>query len=514
MAEYIVTVKEDADWQELHNELVANNIEVAKVRQSNSRSTHYHLTKPQADDLKNDARVLDIQLQTLTNNISTNLFQDQDFEKTNSNWGLIRHINKTNIFGNSLADPGNTYDYVLDGTGVDVVIVDTGIQADHPEFQDANGVSRVKTINWFDASGVSGTQSSSHYQDPDGHGTHVAGIVAGKTHGWAKNANIYAIKLNEFGSGTGISITDAFDCIRGWHDTKNGSRPTIVNCSWAYNIIFKTDTSTAYLSDSNGTGANTNMPAVGGSYRGVAHTDINPIKFRENYGLRGWVSGVQQGGLMRAPLTITSVDADIKQCIDQGVMFCLAASNENNKIVSPSNEDWSNYFTFKAVNGETNAWGSWTAGEEGKVYYMRGQTPNLNGGVETVSPGLTVGALDYTVYSSSHDRKASYSNTGDAVNIYAAGSKIKSAIPTNSTAVYNGTSMASPQMAGMCALLLQAHPDWTPRQVTNWFVENSQDKMYSSGSTDFTDNYSLLSGTARVAYFPLNGRNVFTVSGS
>jgi subtilisin family serine protease len=174
----------------------------------------------------------------------------------------------------------------------------------------------------------------------------------------------------------------------------------------------------------------------------------------------------------------------------------------------------SNYFTFKSVNGETNAWGSWTAGEDGKVYYMRGQTPNLNGGVETVSPGLTVGALDYTVYSSSHDRKASYSNTGDAVNIYAAGSKIKSAIPTNSTAVYNGTSMASPQMAGMCALLLQAHPDWTPRQVTNWFVENSQDKMYSSGSTDFTDNYSLLSGTARVAYFPLNGRNVFTVSGS
>ena len=190
MAEYIVTVKEDADWQELHNELVANNIEVAKVRQSNSRSTHYHLTKPQADDLKNDSRVLDIQLQTLTNNISTNLFQDQDFEKTNSNWGLIRHINKTNIFGNSLADPGNTYDYVLDGTGVDVVIVDTGIQADHPEFQDANGVSRVKTINWFDASGVSGTQSSSHYQDPDGHGTHVAGIVAGKTHGWAKEEMI------------------------------------------------------------------------------------------------------------------------------------------------------------------------------------------------------------------------------------------------------------------------------------------------------------------------------------
>ena len=37
------------------------------------------------------------------------------------NWGLLRHIADNNIFGiNSRS--GGTYDYVLDGTGVDVVL--------------------------------------------------------------------------------------------------------------------------------------------------------------------------------------------------------------------------------------------------------------------------------------------------------------------------------------------------------------------------------------------------------
>ena len=37
---------------------------------------------------------------------------------------------------------------------------------------------------------------SNHYtDDDDGHGTHVAGIATGKTYGWAKNANIYAMNI-------------------------------------------------------------------------------------------------------------------------------------------------------------------------------------------------------------------------------------------------------------------------------------------------------------------------------
>ncbi len=231
--EYVVTVKEDADWKQLHDELVANGVEVAHLKPQNKRNTHYNLTDGQAKNIQDDLRVLSVQRRAAGNYPTYNAIQTGDFEKTNAdNWGLLRHTSKTNLYGTSMQDPGVNYNYVLDGTGVDVVIIDTGIQPDHPEFQDANGVSRVKQINWYEASGQSGIQDSNHYADADGHGTHVAGTVAGKTYGWAKNANIYSIKLNELANVSGgITYTDIFDVLIGWHNAKSGSRPTVVNIS-------------------------------------------------------------------------------------------------------------------------------------------------------------------------------------------------------------------------------------------------------------------------------------------
>ena len=80
----------------------------------------------------------------------------------------------------------------LDGTGVDVVIQDTGIQASHPQFNDSEGNSRVQQIDWAQYDSDSHSNSGSPYQDPHGHGTHVAGTVAGLTTGWARNAHIYS----------------------------------------------------------------------------------------------------------------------------------------------------------------------------------------------------------------------------------------------------------------------------------------------------------------------------------
>lgn len=162
------------------------------------------------------------------NGIGTHLNQD-------SNWGLPR----ANAKGTQDDPIPNDFKYLLDGTGVDIVIVDTGIFPEHPEFQDADGNSRVVQHNWYVAAGrpsESNKQGSSFYTDQSGHGTHVAGIAAGKTFGWARNAKIFSMKRSGVDA---ISLLEGLSLIKAWHNNKpidpltGFKRPTIMNCSWS-----------------------------------------------------------------------------------------------------------------------------------------------------------------------------------------------------------------------------------------------------------------------------------------
>jgi subtilisin family serine protease len=71
----------------------------------------------------------------------------------------------------------------------------------------------------------------------------------------------------------------------------------------------------------------------------------------------------------------------------------------------------------------------------------------------------------------------------------------------------SGTSMASPQIAGMAALYLQLHPTATPSAVKSWIVGNAdKNSLYSTGlSTDYDNNRSLQGSTGGIAYQALNG---------
>ncbi|MFI6075169.1 S8 family serine peptidase [Actinoplanes sp. NPDC051343] len=79
---------------------------------------------------------------------------------------------------------------------------------------------------------------------------------------------------------------------------------------------------------------------------------------------------------------------------------------------------------------------------------------------------ITVGASD------DHDKRASFSNYGSCLDLFAPGVRIESASnrSNTSTMIMNGTSMASPHVAGAAALVLGAHPDWTPAQVRDGLV--------------------------------------------
>ncbi|MFY1635770.1 S8 family peptidase [Solwaraspora sp. WMMB335] len=86
-----------------------------------------------------------------------------------------------------------------------------------------------------------------------------------------------------------------------------------------------------------------------------------------------------------------------------------------------------------------------------------------------VTEGITVGATTST------DARASYSNYGTCLDIFAPGSSITSAWYTSDTATntISGTSMATPHVVGAAALVASANPSWTPQQVRDYLYDNA-----------------------------------------
>ncbi|GAA3415448.1 hypothetical protein GCM10018952_40030 [Streptosporangium vulgare] len=85
----------------------------------------------------------------------------------------------------------------------------------------------------------------------------------------------------------------------------------------------------------------------------------------------------------------------------------------------------------------------------------------------------------------STDARASYSNFGTCLDLFAPGSAITSAWNTNDTAsnTINGTSMASPHVAGAAALILSGTPGATPAQVRDTIVANATPGVVTSPGT-------------------------------
>jgi subtilisin family serine protease len=515
--EYIVSLKKGVDydqfWDQIENSstddgfVPERRVEIVNNRDGSLRSCHYALTDSEADILRNDPRVYSVEIppdQRTDITIGHDAIQSGDFTKTTSdsgsfiNWGLRRCVFETNPYDGSAQ---NQYPYNLDGTGVDVVIQDSGIQADHPDFNDANGVSRVQLIDWYTASGLPGTQNVNHYRDFDGHGTHCAGIAAGKTYGWAKNARIYSVKVNGLeGSGdedTGISISDVFDVIKLWHRNKpidpatGYKRPTIVNMSWGY-------------------GGN-RTSAFYGTYRGVSWS-FNDGEINSNNTTLWNLKGIVPGSIFgrRIPVRVGSVDADLQELIDEGVHVCIAAGNSFYKIDVPGGLDYDNNAYFGVYTTDFVL-----------EYYHRGSSPYDN-------EAFIVGNIDSSTYSSSLEQKAGSSCAGSGVDIYAPGTDIMSCTSTTNRFVdgaypqnanfricnISGTSMASPQVCGVGALILQANPSATPQELKNFILAKSKNGVMYTGVGDATynDQRSIYGGTEKFLFNPFNSSTVLSIT--
>jgi subtilisin len=93
----------------------------------------------------------------------------------------------------------------VQGAGVIVAVLDTGIDASHPELRGMAGISRV-----VGGRNARAGANPSDYQDDNGHGTHIAGIIAatmnsssqGGVVGVAPQAAFLAVKvLDQYGAG-------------------------------------------------------------------------------------------------------------------------------------------------------------------------------------------------------------------------------------------------------------------------------------------------------------------------
>ncbi|MEU1282219.1 S8 family serine peptidase [Streptomyces sp. NPDC005805] len=124
-------------------------------------------------------------------------------------WGLDR-VDQEDTAGDSKYTYPDTA-----GEGVTAYVIDTGVRVSHADFEG-------RATHGFDA-----IDNDDTADDGNGHGTHVAGTIAGAAHGVAKKTKIVAVRvLDDNGSGTTEQVVAGIDWV-----TQNANGPSVANMS-------------------------------------------------------------------------------------------------------------------------------------------------------------------------------------------------------------------------------------------------------------------------------------------
>lgn len=295
-----------------------------------------------------------------------------------------------------------------DGTGIVVAVIDTGIDANHPDLQG-------KVIAWYDA--VNGKTTP---YDDNGHGTHVAGIVAGT--GAASNGQYIGVAPGAKLVGVKVLAADGSGSIS----------DIIAGVDWV-------------------------------------------VQNKDTYGIK--VINLSLGSSQSSDGT-DSLSQAVNAAWDAGLVVCVAAGNSGpNTYTVGSPAAASKVITVGAVDS-TDTIASFSS---------RGPTADGRLKPEVVAPGV------------------------DIIAPRAAGTSMGTPIDTYYTKA-SGTSMATPHVAGVAALLLQAHPDWTNSKIKTALIETAEivapaeiaDIAYGAGRVNVYkalnyDNYAKLVFTGSVA---------------
>ncbi|MDQ1060223.1 subtilisin family serine protease [Arthrobacter globiformis] len=200
-ARYIVRYSAGTDVSSAVRNLRSRNIAVGRTFAKAIRGAVVTATPGQAAELKRSAGVAAVEPDAPVTAADT---------QQSATWGLDR------IDQRALPLSG-TYTSASSGAGVSAYVIDSGVLSAHAEFG-----GRV-TQGWTAISDGLGTG------DCNGHGTHVAGTIAGKTYGVAKAATVVPVRvLDCSGSGFNSDVIAGLEWIASNHQA---GTPAVANLS-------------------------------------------------------------------------------------------------------------------------------------------------------------------------------------------------------------------------------------------------------------------------------------------
>ncbi|PMC37585.1 peptidase S8 [Bacillus sp. UMB0899] len=369
-------------------------------------------------------------------------------------------------------------DHRLTGEGVKVAVIDTGIDYEHPDLH-------RNYAGGYDV--IDGDEDPMETSNARGqgtiHGTHVAGIIAanGKLRGMAPEAEIYVYRaLGPGGMGTSDQVIAAIDrAIKDKVDIINLSLGNNVNGpDWPTSLALNRAVEAGIVAVTSSGNSGPEFWTVGSpgtSSMAITVGASSPPIYLPYLSVAGLKKEIPIHSLQGAkPWELKSLDEIEYVGLGREEDF-----NESIKGKIALIERGKIPFTEKVLNAKkhgakaalifNNMKGNFAGSLEIPLDFAAASISKEDG--LAIKKRIKQNPSIRTIYKKEEDKLADFSSRGPVTttwaikpDVVAPGVAIDSTVPDGYLSLH-GTSMAAPHVAGACALIKQAHPDWTPAQI-------------------------------------------------